>query len=208
MTLLLTSAVIPPVAVYHALRGWARVRRPRRVRRSARIPRAVLLDRDGTLIVDVPENGDPARVVPVAGARAALERLRTAGVALALVSNQSGVARGLITAEQVSAVNRRVEELLGPLGPWLICPHGPDDACVCRKPAPGMVTGAAARLGVRPRDCALIGDTGADVDAALAAGARAVLVPNSVTRPDEIARAPEVAADLASAVDRLLGVAS
>lgn len=68
-----------------------------------------------------------------------------------------------------------------------------------------MIERAAARLGVRPEDCVVIGDTGADVAAALAAGARAVLVPNGVTRPEEIARAPETAADLASAVDRLLG---
>ena len=165
----------------------------------------MLLDRDGTLVVDVPYNGDPARVVAVPGARDAVERLRAAGVALAVVSNQSGVARGLLTHADVTAVNRRIEELLGPLGPWFVCPHGPDEGCACRKPQPGMVVAAAAALGVRPEDCVLIGDTGADVDAARAAGARAVLVPNAVTRADEVARAPEVAADLAAAVARVLG---
>jgi histidinol-phosphate phosphatase family protein len=201
----LTSVAIPAAAVAHWLCGWARVLRARA--RRPRGPRAVLLDRDGTLIVDVPYNGDPARVVPVDGARAALDRLRAAGVALAVVSNQSGVARGVISAEDVAAVNRRVEELLGPLGPWLVCVHGPDDACRCRKPAPGMITDAARRLGVRPEDCVVIGDTGADIEAALAAGARGVLVPNAVTRAEEIARAPEVASTLHAAVQRVLGAA-
>jgi D-glycero-D-manno-heptose 1,7-bisphosphate phosphatase len=124
---------------------------------------------------------------------------------MAVVSNQSGVARGLVSLDDVHAVNRRVEELLGPIGPWLFCPHGPDDGCDCRKPAPGMVVRAARALGVDPARCALIGDTGADVDAAVAAGARAVLVPNAVTRREEVHAAPEVAESLEAAVDLLLG---
>jgi HAD superfamily hydrolase (TIGR01662 family) len=68
----------------------------------------VLFDRDGTLIVDVPYNGDPARVVPMPGARAALDRLRAAGVRVGVVSNQSGIARGLLTRAQVEAVNARM----------------------------------------------------------------------------------------------------
>jgi histidinol-phosphate phosphatase family protein len=167
-------------------------------------PRAVLLDRDGTLVVDVPYNGDPTKVVPVPGARAAVDRLRAAGVRLAVVSNQSGVARGLISRAQVEAVNDRVEELLGPLGPVLWCPHGPDGGCTCRKPAPGLIRRAAAAVGVTPSECAVIGDTAADVGAALAAGARPILVPNDVTLPGEIDAAPEVAGTLGEAVSRLL----
>ena len=168
-------------------------------------PAAVLLDRDGTLVEDVPYNADPARVVPVPGAADALARLRSAGVPLALVSNQSGVARGLMTLEQVEAVNRRVEVLLGPIGPWLVCPHGPDDGCGCRKPAPGLVLAAAAALGVDAAECVVIGDIGADVEAATAAGARAILVPTAATRPEEVAAAPEVADTLEAAVQRLVG---
>ncbi len=156
----------------------------------------------------MPYNADPARVVPVPGAAEALARLRSAGVPLALVSNQSGVARGLMTLEQVEAVNRRVEELVGPLGPWLVCPHGPDDGCRCRKPAPGLVLAAAAALGVDPIDCVVIGDIGSDVEAARAAGARAILVPTAVTRPEEVAAAPQVATDLGAAVDLLVGETS
>jgi beta-phosphoglucomutase-like phosphatase (HAD superfamily) len=101
-------------------------------------------------------------------------------------------------------VNRRVEALLGPLGPVEYCPHGPEDGCACRKPRPELVLRAAARLGVDPRACAVIGDIGADVEAARAAGARGVLVPTARTRPAEVAGAAEVAPDLAAAIELLL----
>jgi HAD superfamily hydrolase (TIGR01662 family) len=104
----------------------------------------------------------------------------------------------------VAAVNRRLEELLGPMDSWAICPHGPRDACDCRKPAPGLVLRAAAELGVSPADCVVVGDIGSDVEAAIAAGARAILVPNGETRPQEVAAAPEVAVDLLDAVNRAL----
>lgn len=167
-------------------------------------PAAVLLDRDGTLVVDVPYNGDPEKVVPVPGAREVLDRLRAAGLPLGVVSNQSGVARGLLTKEQVVAVNERIEDLLGPLGPWLLCPHGPDEGCACRKPAPGLVFEAAEKLGVDPALCAVVGDIGSDVGAARAAGARGILVPTPKTRPEEVEAAPEVAESLAAAADLLL----
>ncbi|KRV49948.1 haloacid dehalogenase [Wenjunlia vitaminophila] len=167
-------------------------------------PRAVLFDRDGTLVEDVPYNGDPARVRPMPHARAALARLRTAGVGLGVVSNQSGVARGLLTRQQVEAVRDRIEELLGPFDVWAICPHGPADRCGCRKPAPGLVLAAARGLGVEPRRTTVIGDIGADCAAARAAGARGILVPTAATRTAEVAREPEVAADLAEAVELAL----
>ena len=209
-TMLLTSALIPPAATLHTLAGVAAL--PRKLRSGGPTPgaasgrpQAVLLDRDGTLVVDVPYNGDPTAVEPMPGAAEALDRLRAAGVWTAVVSNQSGIGRGLLSHERVEAVNRRVEELLGPLGPWVVCPHAPDDGCDCRKPAPGLVLRAAELLGADPSRCAVIGDIGSDVEAARAAGARAILVPTAVTRGEEIAAAPEVAPDLATAVDLLLG---
>jgi D-glycero-D-manno-heptose 1,7-bisphosphate phosphatase len=152
----------------------------------------------------VPYNGDPARVRPMPGAREALERLHAAGVATAVVSNQSGVARGLLTTAEVDAVNARMVELLGPVGPVEWCPHGPDDGCDCRKPRPGLVLRAAAQLGIDPADSAVVGDIRADVQAARAAGARGVLVPTPETAAAEVAAAPELAPDLAAAVDLLL----
>ena len=165
----------------------------------------MLFDRDGTLVVDVPYCADPALVTPVPTARAALALLRAAGIPVGVVSNQSGIARGLLRREQVDAVNRRVDDLLGPFDTWHLCPHGPDDGCPCRKPAPGMVLEAARRLGVEPADVAVVGDIGADVGAARAAGARSVLVPTPVTLPEEVAAAPVVRPDLLAAVRHLLG---
>src|ERR687889_433662 len=106
--------------------------------------KAVLFDRDGTLVVDVPYNGVP--------------------------SNQSGIARGLLTAEEVDGVNARVEDLLGPFDVWEVCPHGAGEGCLCRKPAPGMIHSACRRLGIDPSEAAFIGDIGSDVEAAPAAG--------------------------------------
>ncbi|MGW0191388.1 D-glycero-alpha-D-manno-heptose-1,7-bisphosphate 7-phosphatase [Streptomyces sp. NPDC003362] len=172
------------------------------------LPAAVLFDRDGTLVVDVPYNGDPARVEPMPTAREAVDAVRAAGIPVGVVSNQSGVARGLLTRPQVEAVQRRVEELLGPFDVWAVCPHGPDDGCGCRKPAPGLVLAACARLGVDPARSVVIGDIGADLTAARAAGARAVLVPTPVTRPEETALADETAetaVDLLGAVRLVLG---
>lgn len=168
-------------------------------------PAAVLFDRDGTLVVDVPYNGDPARVEAQPGAGAALARLRRGSVPAGVVTNQSGLARGILTPEQVRRVNARVDALLGPFAVWCVCPHGPDEGCACRKPAPGLVRAAAARLGVPTRRIAVVGDIGSDVDAALSAGARPVLVPTAATRDDEIERAPEVARDLDAALDLLFG---
>ncbi|MDQ0798630.1 HAD family hydrolase [Arthrobacter sp. SLBN-112] len=169
-------------------------------------PRVVLFDRDGTLVVDVPYNGDPGRVRPVAGAKAVLDGLRADGIATGVITNQSGIARGLITADDVARVNARVEELLGPFDVWEVCPHAEQDGCICRKPAPGMIHSACRKLGIDESEAALIGDIGADVGAAEAAGATGVLVPTPVTRAEEVAAARLVASDLATAVGMLQGM--
>jgi HAD superfamily hydrolase (TIGR01662 family) len=196
-TMLATSVVIPPLATGHWLRG---VVQHRRVRPWRGAPDAVLFDRDGTLVHDFPYNGDPAWVRPVDGAREALDRLRARGVRVGVVSNQSGVARGLITHLQVEACNARLEELLGPFDTIQFCPHGPDDGCACRKPAPGMVKAACAELDVDPSRVVVIGDIGADVAAAEAAGATGILVPTPVTRRAEVEAAHRTAPDLTAAV--------
>ena len=166
--------------------------------------RAVLFDRDGTLVHDVPYNGDPDQVVAVDGAVEAVSRLRAAGLLVGVVSNQSGVARGLITVTDVEAVNRRVDELVGRMDTWQYCPHGPADGCDCRKPAPGLVLRAAGALGVRPAECVVIGDSGTDVRAAAAAGATGILVPTPATAQDDSVPAQLIAADLAEAVALVL----
>jgi HAD superfamily hydrolase (TIGR01662 family) len=200
-TMALTSAVIPPLATWHWLRG---VVRHRRVAPWRGLPDLVLFDRDGTLVHDFPYNGDPAWVRPVDGAREALDALRARGVRVGVVSNQSGVARGIITRDQVDACMRRLDELLGPFETVQVCPHGPDDGCSCRKPAPGMVKTACAELDVDPARTVVVGDIGADVEAAAAAGASGILVPTPVTRRQEVEAAPHVAATLTAAVDDVL----
>ncbi|TCO33791.1 histidinol-phosphate phosphatase family protein/HAD superfamily hydrolase (TIGR01662 family) [Rathayibacter tanaceti] len=168
--------------------------------------RGILFDRDATLVVDVPYNGDPAQVSPMPTALDAVERARESGLALGVVTNQSGIARGLIDRAQADAVNRRVDELFGGFDVWMLCPHGPEDGCTCRKPAPGMVLGAAEALGLPADSLAVIGDIGADVGAATAAGARGVLVPTPTTRGEEVAAAPLCAATLLEAVELLLAM--
>ena len=213
-SLAVTSALIPPVAVAHRIRGELRVLREARagLPPSARLgprrrPRAVLFDRDGTLVLNVPYNGDPDAVVPVDGAGAALATLREAGVRVAVVTNQSAIGRGLVTPADVDAVHRRIEAQVGPIEQWLVCPHTERERCGCRKPSPGLVLAAATRLRVLPSQCVVIGDTEADVAAARRAGARGILVPNPATRHHEVAVAPETAPTLAAAVELLLGAA-
>jgi HAD superfamily hydrolase (TIGR01662 family) len=200
--MLLTSAVIPAAATWHSARGAL-------AHRAAQPwvgpPDLVLFDRDGTLVHDVPYNGDPARVAPVPHARAVLDRLRREGVRVGLVTNQSGVGTGRLTLAQVEAVNRRVERLLGPFEVVEVCPHAPTDGCGCRKPAPGMVKQACDALGVDPTRCVVVGDIGADVEAALAAGAHGILVPTPATEPAEVARADRVCGTLQDARDVILG---
>ncbi|GAB3684478.1 D-glycero-alpha-D-manno-heptose-1,7-bisphosphate 7-phosphatase [Streptomyces sparsus] len=167
--------------------------------------RAVLFDRDDTLIQDRPANRDPELVRAMPGAREALRRLRAHGVRLGVITNQPVVDEGLVHWEELLLVHDRVEELLGRFDMWCVCPHRRDAGCGCRKPAPGLVHRSALGLGVQPRHCVVIGDIGSDMAAAEAAGARGVLVPTPRTRPEEIDRAPVVAADLLDATEKVLG---
>ncbi|MGH3915521.1 MAG: HAD-IIIA family hydrolase, partial [Pseudonocardiaceae bacterium] len=200
-TMVATSIAIPPVACWHRLAGELRWWQ---VSPAVPVPAAVLFDRDDTLVHDVPYNTDPAAVAPVPGAKQALDRLRELGIPVGVVSNQSGVARGLISLDQLGQVNARISELLGPFAVWCVCLHGDDDGCGCRKPAPGLVKAAATQLGVPAERCVVIGDIGADIAAAAAAGARGILVPTARTRPAEIRAAAEVAPDLGAAVELAL----
>ncbi|MFI8567031.1 HAD-IIIA family hydrolase [Rhodococcus sp. NPDC078407] len=199
-----TSVLVPPVAVTHRVLGeW-------QVRARTRVPRvdAILFDRDNTLIVDVPYLADPDRVEPVDDARRVLDSLRAEGIRVGIVSNQSGVAKKLISPRELEQIDARIVELLGPFDTRQYCVHDAEAACRCRKPMPGMIVDAAAELGVEPSACVVIGDIGADVRAASAAGARAVLVPTARTRPEEVLEAHSCAAvahTLREAVDLALG---
>ncbi|TDD23754.1 HAD-IIIA family hydrolase [Kribbella turkmenica] len=196
-----TSWLIPFAAVGHRIAGWWRFRGSQAWPEPVR---AVLFDRDGTLVHDVPYNGDPEKVTPVDDAATAVERLRSAGLRVGVVTNQSAIGRGLATADQVCAVNDRIDHLVGPFDTWQVCPHTVEDGCGCRKPADGLIRSAARSLGVPPRQIVVIGDIAADLGAADAAGARSILVPNDRTRPEEILAARVTAPDLRTAVDQVL----
>lgn len=166
---------------------------------------AVLFDRDHTLTVDDPPyNGDPDLVRPYPGARAAVARVRAAGLLTGVVTNQAGIGLGRLTHQQVEAVNARTDELLGPFDTWQYCPHAPVEECSCRKPAPGMVLRASDVLQVPVEQIVVIGDTVMDVGAAEAAGAIGIYVRTDRSLESDVRRCPLVADDIGAAVDWVL----
>ncbi|HKE37139.1 MAG TPA: HAD family hydrolase [Candidatus Baltobacteraceae bacterium] len=141
----------------------------------------MLFDRDGTIVHDVPYNGDPKLVDPVPRAKELLDALRARGIRVGVLSNQSGIGRGMITEVQMRAVNRRVDELLGPFDGWYVCPHAPEEDCDCRKPKPKLVLDAARDWHVAPSEIVVIGDKTSDVEVAKNAGATGILIGKGVT---------------------------
>ncbi len=141
--------------------------------------RAVFLDRDGTIIHDRGYPRDPALVELLPGAAHGLTLLRERGLLLVVVSNQSGLARGLVTAAEAEAVHRRFLECLAEQGIALdgvyYCPHGPDEGCACRKPAPGLILRAAEEFGIDLSLSFMTGDKTSDVEAGLRAGCTSIL---------------------------------
>ena len=141
--------------------------------------KAVFLDKDGTLVEDVPYNVDPHRIVLAAGARSGCAALSRAGYALVVVTNQSGIARGLFAPEALEAVEVRLRELLSvPLTGFYHCPHEAEDGCVCRKPGDAMLRRAAHDLDLDLAASWMIGDILNDVEAGKRAGCRAILIDN------------------------------
>lgn len=142
--------------------------------------RAVFLDRDGTILEDVGYLADPAGVALLPGAIAALRALRRRGFLLVLVSNQSGIGRGLITAAEADAVHRQLVADLNRGGVVLddarYCPHAPNAGCTCRKPRPGLILASAEALAIDLGASFLVGNSAADVGAGEAAGVRTILL--------------------------------
>jgi D-glycero-D-manno-heptose 1,7-bisphosphate phosphatase len=141
---------------------------------------AVLLDRDGTIIVERSYLSDPAQVLLEEGAAEGLRRLAKAGWLLVVLTNQSGIGRGYFDRAAAEEVNARVAALLAvegvPIAGWYLCPHGPDEACNCRKPRPGLARQAADELGLDLTRSWMIGDKRSDVELARRIGARPILV--------------------------------
>jgi D-glycero-D-manno-heptose 1,7-bisphosphate phosphatase len=142
--------------------------------------RFALFDRDGTIIVDKAYLKDPDEIEFAPGAIEGLRLLRDAGFELVMITNQSGIARGYFDAATLERVHDRLRAMLSTHGLRLaaiyICPHGPDDGCDCRKPAPGMVRSAMRDLGFAPGQAVFIGDSDADMGAAAAAGVQGLRI--------------------------------
>jgi D-glycero-D-manno-heptose 1,7-bisphosphate phosphatase len=151
--------------------------------------RAIFIDKDGTLIEDVPYNVNPDLVRFTPGAIAALKMLKDKGYLLIMVSNQSGVARGYFTEDALEKLKVKLQEMLAksgvPLDDLLFCPHHPDGTvsryslmCECRKPKPGMILQAAKKFNIDLTESWMVGDILHDVEAGNRAGCRTILINN------------------------------
>ncbi len=166
--------------------------------------RAILFDRDGTLIADSPPNNDINNVTVMPGAPGAMALAREWDCRVGVVSNQPAIARQDFDISAFRAVNSLIAARIGSVDAWFICSHSEMERCDCRKPRPGLVLSAMRRFDSSPKHVAVIGDIAADVEAAANAGALGILVPNQRTRKEEIRNAPIVEQDLVSAVRRAL----
>jgi len=141
---------------------------------------AVFLDKDGTVLVDVPFNADPRRMRFAPGAEAALMRLGGLGMPLFIVSNQAGVARGLLTEDDLHVIEDELARRFAACGATLagcfFCPH--DGGCGCRKPAPGMLLRAALSHRIDLSESWMVGDILDDIEAGRRAGCRTILIDN------------------------------
>ena len=191
-----------------------------------RPPAAALLDRDGTLITETGYLTDPRGFDFVPGAPEAVARLNRAGVPVALITNQSAIARGWLSEEGLGEIHAELERRLAELGARLdlilFCPHHPKEGpngspgpftgpCECRKPSSGMLREALRRFDAEPADSVTVGDSDRDLEAGAAAGVPGLLVCTGKGREqwrralERTGHAPDCVPDLAAAVDLLLG---
>ncbi len=178
-----------------------------------RLPRLVILDRDGVINED---SDDYIKSVdewlPIPGSLEAIARLNHAGITVTVASNQSGIGRGLFSLEDLNQMHAKFQRALARVGGHIdgifFCPHTPEAKCSCRKPAPGLLRSIGLRFCRPLAEVPVIGDTERDVQAALTARAKPMLVRTgkgnrTLQQHPELARYP-VFDDLAAAVDHLL----
>jgi D-glycero-D-manno-heptose 1,7-bisphosphate phosphatase len=177
--------------------------------------RLVVLDRDGVINEDSPDYiRSPEAFRPIEGSFEAIARFTQAGLLVAVATNQSGLARGLFDMDVLNRIHAllcsRATAVGGRIDLIAFCPHGPDDACHCRKPAPGLLECLSGRLSVPPQDMVMIGDSLRDLRAAELAGVRPVLVRTGNGCETANALTPSLSGvavyeDLRAAADGLLG---
>ena len=172
----------------------------------------VILDRDGTINHDSAEYiKSPQEWRPLKGSLEAIARLTQAGYRVVVATNQSGIARGLFSAKTLFAIHDTLQRALGQIGgridAFFFCPHAADSRCECRKPQPGMLLEVARRFNVSLKDTYMVGDARKDLEAAVAAGARPILVLTGKGRKtrDEgnLPSGTQVFADLAAFAEQL-----
>lgn len=174
--------------------------------------KAVFLDRDGTLNPDPGYISCPHDFELFAGVAEALARLQHAGYLLILITNQSGIARGLIAPEQLTAIHHKMQQLLAAAGAGIdaiyYCPHHPDfppvdgeSACNCRKPLPGLIERALRDHEIDPARSFMIGDRSSDIKIALATGVKPVFIGSA---PHPAFTDVITFTDLVTAVDHIL----
>lgn len=142
--------------------------------------RMVVLDRDGTINVDRHYLSDPEQLEFLPGAVEGIKRLNRLAIPVVVITNQSAIARGYFDEGALHRVHERLAELLAAEGASVdriyYCPHGPDDACACRKPRPGLLVQAASEFGAEPSRSFVVGDKASDVELGRAVGATSILV--------------------------------
>ena len=172
----------------------------------------VILDRDGVINQDSDsfvKNLD--EWIPISGSIAAIAKLSRNGFTIAVASNQSGIARGLISETTLQQIHDRLEQLVrdagGEITRIIYCPHGPNDHCDCRKPKPGMFKQLINELGI-PQQCWIIGDSLRDLQAGIAIGCKPLLVTtgngNKTKSDPDLPEDTLMFADLAAAADWLI----
>lgn len=173
----------------------------------------VILDRDGVINQDSDAYIKTVdEFIPLPGSLAAIARLNQAGFTVAVATNQSGIRRGLFDLNTLDAMHAKLHRLLanegGRVDKIVYCPHGPDDACDCRKPLPGLMQQLAAHYQIPLNDVPVIGDSLRDLQAARAVNARPILVKTGkgerTLAANQALTGVPVYADLAAAVDALI----
>jgi D-glycero-D-manno-heptose 1,7-bisphosphate phosphatase len=172
----------------------------------------IILDRDGVINHDSDEFiKNPAEWEPIEGSLEAIARLNYAGYRVVVITNQSGIARGLLDVETLNRIHSKMRRMLAQVGgrieAIMYCPHGPEDGCTCRKPHNGSFTDLAHRLRVNLENVPAVGDSMRDMQAAIASNARPILVRTGKgerTLAEGLPEGVEVYDDLAAVATALL----
>lgn len=174
---------------------------------SASPNKVVVLDRDGTIVIDRHYMSDPAALKFEPGAAVGLRKMSGMGFRLVIITNQSGIARGLFSPTQLDAVHERLRQMLHSIEVSVdgiyYCPHGPEEGCDCRKPNLGLMRRASKELGFEASQAIVIGDKESDIEFGRRAGAMTMLIAKSSSRPALTMTPDYIVGNLNDAADRM-----